>query len=209
MNIQLALDRMTIDDAINMAKRVKDHVDWIEVGTSLIKEFGMESVKRMKEAFPDKTIVADIKTNDNAKYEFELCFKNGADVATVMGTAPKATIQACISVARQYQKNVMIDLLNVSQENLEMLSQFDQAILCAHVSKDEQELSGKSQCLIQLPSSIIKNNRIAAAGGITIDSMKRLASDSPEVVIIGSAITKAEKPEKVAKEFKDFIRQLI
>ena len=51
MKLQLALDRMEIDDAIQLTKKVEDSIDWVEVGTSLIKEFGMASVKEMKKSF--------------------------------------------------------------------------------------------------------------------------------------------------------------
>ncbi|WP_025698066.1 orotidine 5'-phosphate decarboxylase / HUMPS family protein, partial [Paenibacillus forsythiae] len=88
MKIQLALDRMSIEEAADMVRRTEPYIDWIEVGTSLIKEFGMASVEALKREFPHKTIVADMKTFDNAQYEFELCFGAGADVATVMGAAP-------------------------------------------------------------------------------------------------------------------------
>ena len=97
MNVQLALDRLTIEEAIKMGNIVREYVDWIEVGTSLIKEFGMESVKELRKAFPEKIIVADIKTFDNARYEFEMCYKAGADVATVMGAAPKVSIDTCLA----------------------------------------------------------------------------------------------------------------
>jgi 3-hexulose-6-phosphate synthase len=59
-------------------------------------------VKPIKKAFPDKIIVADMKTFDNAKYEFELCFQAGADVATVMGAAPLVTVEACMDAAIQF-----------------------------------------------------------------------------------------------------------
>ena len=44
MKIQLALDRVTIEEAIILAKLAEPSVDWIEVGTSLIKEYGIESI---------------------------------------------------------------------------------------------------------------------------------------------------------------------
>ncbi|MGA9173277.1 MAG: orotidine 5'-phosphate decarboxylase / HUMPS family protein, partial [Thermoactinomyces sp.] len=100
MKLQLALDRLTVSEAIKIADQVKAEVDWIEVGTSLIKEYGMSSVKALREAFPDHIIVADMKTFDNAAYEMEICFAAGADVATVMGAAPVETIELCFNVAK-------------------------------------------------------------------------------------------------------------
>lgn len=205
MNIQLALDRFTIDEAINMAKLAEQSIDWIEVGTSLIKEYGMESVKRIKEAFPDKIIVADMKTIDNARYEFEMCFRAGADVATVMGVSPMPTLQTCMKVVEEYNKKVMIDLLNTTQQQKEELFQFKHAYFCDHVSKDEQEIAGKVNRTED--KSYDSSLQLAVAGGITLQTISELKHLQPDVWIIGSGITKAEAPGKAAEQFKTLIQQ--
>ncbi|WNB91158.1 3-hexulose-6-phosphate synthase [Bacillus sp. NEB1478] len=199
MNIQLALDRLSIEEAISITRKAEPYIDWIEVGTSLIKEFGMESVRSIRKAFPDKTIVADMKTFDNATYEFELCFEAGADVATVMGAAPSVSIEACLGVAERHGKQVMIDLLNTSPQQIASLSEYENAILCAHLSKDQQE-SGK-EVRLHIPSFSNKNSKLAVAGGISVDTFSEIAKLNPYVVIIGSAITKTEDPEKAAAAF--------
>lgn len=202
MNIQLALDRLTIDDAISMGNKVKDYVDWIEVGTSLIKEFGVESIERIKNAFPEKTILADIKTFDNARYEFNMCFEAGADVATVMGAAPKVSIGICMESAQKYNKQVMIDLLNTSKKQLGEINEFEDAIFCLHVSKDLQEAKGLKQKAghIVLPEELsrIHNLKLALAGGINLEFIQKLDYNA-YVGIVGSAITKADNPKFAAK----------
>ncbi|MGM7719918.1 3-hexulose-6-phosphate synthase [Metabacillus sp. Hm71] len=205
MYIQLALDRYSIDEAIDLAKASEEFVDWIEVGTSLIKEYGMESVKRIKNAFPHKMIVADIKTIDNALYEFEMCFRAGADVATVMGVSPNATIKACVETAEKMGKKVMIDLLNTNDEQKKELLKYKQAIFCAHVSKDEQEMSGKSAINISHMYDWI--GMLAVAGGINLESFDQFQEIKPDVVIIGSAITKAQNQRLAAEMFMKKINQ--
>ena len=209
MKIQLALDRLEIAEAIELTRKVTDSIDWIEVGTSLIKEFGVASVRELKQAFPAKTVVADIKTIDNARYEFEMCFEAGADVATVMGVSPLVTIDACMEVARRYNKKVMIDLLNTSSEQKSALMKYKEAIFCDHVSKDEQEEAGslnrgaESGQLFDDPAI-----QVAAAGGIKLESIGALrATLNPAVAIIGSAITKAENPAEAADKFKKVCQQ--
>ncbi|MEM1505113.1 3-hexulose-6-phosphate synthase [Domibacillus sp. 8LH] len=197
MNIQLALDRMTIEEAIGMAAAAEEYVDWLEVGTSLIKEFGMDSVRAMKKAFPNKVIVADMKTNDNAQYECRLCFEAGADIATVMGTSPLVTIEACIAEAEKRGKQMMIDLLHTTPAQREILSRYN-AILCLHTSKDEQELGTKQNSETGLQAGLKR----AVAGGITLESLPVYKKMNPLVFIIGSAITKAEDPARAAAAFK-------
>ena len=209
MKIQIALDRMEIEEAIDLAKKVEDSIDWIEVGTSLIKEFGVLSVKEIKNAFPSKTVVADIKTIDNARYEFEMCFDAGADVATVMGVSPLVTIEACMEVANRYKKQVMIDLLNTSAEQKQALMKYKEAIFCDHVSKDEQEEAGsQNQGTKREPLFDDPAIQVAAAGGISLDSIGKLREKlNPAVAIIGSAITKADNPAEAAAKFKQICVQ--
>jgi 3-hexulose-6-phosphate synthase len=205
MKIQLALDRLSIQNAIALGEEVREYVDWIEVGTSLIKEYGMESVRALKNAFPEKKIVADMKTIDNSNYEFELCFKAGADVATVMGVAPSITIANCLEVAATYNKEVMIDLLQVNEQQFKEISTFTKAIFCQHLSKDLQESASE----ISLGNPLYKNEELtyAVAGGISADSFSTILVMKPEVVIIGSAITQSANPKSAAKFFYDMARK--
>lgn len=207
MKIQLALDRLTIEQAIELVRLTEESIDWIEVGTSLIKEYGITSIQRIKEAFPEKVVVADVKTIDNARYEFDLCYKAGADVATVMGVSPLVTIQACMERAADFDKTVMIDLLNTTEEQKTALYELadDRVIYCDHVSKDEQELNGERN-KVQGNASLPPIKR-AVAGGITLASLDEFKQSGSDVFIIGSAITKAENPREAAKAFKKILLQ--
>ncbi len=208
MDIQLALDRVTIEDALALVKETEDDIDLIEVGTSLIKEYGIESVRKIKSAFPHKRVVADIKTIDNAEYEFTLCFDAGADIATVMGVSPIETIKKCLQITNKEQKLVMIDLLNTTESKRNQLFSLSNpnVIFCEHLSKDEQEVSGKRNSFPHLDNG--RSIRYAVAGGITTDSVAQLIGKKLEIVIIGSAITNSSKPEITAKRFKELLKGL-
>jgi 3-hexulose-6-phosphate synthase len=212
MKLQLALDRMTIPEAIETANQAAPYVDWIEVGTSLIKQFGMRSVKALREAFPDKTIVADTKTFDNAKYEFEMSYNSGADVATVMGAAPLVSIEACVEAAAKQNKRVMIDLLHVPPSSLSNLFRFHEAIVCLHVGKDQQESPGEIKYggLVDHLQMYLTSRgpKVAIAGGISEASIPRLVNVRPDVIIVGSAITKAADPAAAAKSIYESMKAI-
>jgi len=207
MKIQLALDRLSIEAAVRLTKQVEAYIDWVEVGTSLIKEFGMQSVYALKEAFPDKIIVADMKTIDNAVYECQLCYDAGADVTTVMGVSPLPTIEACMNEAARRNKQVMIDLLNTNVEQVQQFIPYD-AVLCLHTSKDEQELQhGATSSITNIQSYVVQqqNLKLAVAGGVSLNTIGNIQALYPSVVIIGGAITKAENPANAAQQFKKYI----
>ena len=206
MQLQVALDRLSLEDAVRLAAGVQQYADWIEVGTSLVKEFGMESVRRMRQTLPQARILADIKTNDNARYEFELCFAAGADAATVMGAMPDATIETCVPIARQQGKQVMIDLLATSKQRQLELLKYSDAIFAIHVSKDVQE-SADGRETISMASRLpewASEHQIAIAGGIGPNDIPAIGARLPTItVIVGTAITGASDPISAARVFAE------
>ena len=71
MRLQVAIDRVNLKTAEAMIEEMRGMADIIEVGTSLIKDYGLEnSVARFKKRFPDQCFLADIKTCDEGAYEF-------------------------------------------------------------------------------------------------------------------------------------------
>ena len=62
MRLQVAIDRVNLKTAEAMIEEMRGMADIIEVGTSLIKDYGLEnSVARFKKRFPDQCFLADIK----------------------------------------------------------------------------------------------------------------------------------------------------
>jgi 3-hexulose-6-phosphate synthase len=122
-----------------------------------------------------------------------------------MGVSPAETINACIETAEKAGKRVMIDLLNTNQDQKKELVQYKQAIICAHVSKDEQEISGKQNIVTE--QTYDPNIQLAVAGGITLGSIAIFREFQPNVVIIGSAITKAKDKRLAAEQFKKVLLQ--
>ena len=101
--LQLALDFVDLDRAIRVAEEsIKGGVDWLEVGTPLIKSEGLESIRKIKAKFPDKVIVADMKIMDAGRVEVECAAKAGAYVIDCLGVAPDATVRECIKAAKNY-----------------------------------------------------------------------------------------------------------
>lgn len=204
MKFQVAIDRVTIEKAIEIIEEVKDYADIIEIGTSLIKDFGLESIRRIREKFPEIIILADIKTVDEAEYEFEAIYNAGADIATVLGAASLETIRICKKVANKYKKDYLIDLIEVSKEKQEILSEFSDGIICVHMPSDNDEKD-----LEELINSTINNlksfNRLAVAGGVKKDNIDIIKKSNFHIAIVGGAITKAEDMKKEAKEFKELM----
>lgn len=200
MKLQLAIDRVTLEKAIQIIHHTKDSVDIFEIGTSLIKDYGMESVRKIREIFPEITILADLKTIDEAEYEFEAVYQAGADIATVMGAAALNTIAICEKVAKKYNKDFVIDLLEVNNEKLDQLIQFEAAIFAIHLAMDQTSLSLES--LIETTIGKLKSRRTAIAGGISLQTIPLIKKSGINIAIVGGSITKSKNPSDSAREMK-------
>ena len=86
--LQVALDFVELPRALKLAEAaVAGGADYIEAGTPLIKSEGLDAVRRLREIFPDRTIIADMKTMDAGRVEAEAAARAGANVMTVCGVS--------------------------------------------------------------------------------------------------------------------------
>lgn len=189
MLIQLAVDRRSIEDVLRIAEAARPYIDVLEIGTSYIKDYGMSCIRTVKAAFPDLTVLADLKTCDEAEYEFRKAFEAGADIATVMGSASFQTVSICCETAKKYSRRAMIDLLECPEERIARLTALRDAIFCVHISKDSGKIFTGSVVPKVLKSAGVQ---IAAAGGVTAAQLPTLAQEGIRLAIIGSAIAGAE-----------------
>lgn len=206
MRLQLAIDRVSVETAIDMIEQTKGKADIIEVGTSLIKDFGLAgSVKVIKERYPSQCILADIKTCDEGAYEFQKTYEAGGDIPTVMGMSSVPTIKACQEVAERFGKEYMIDLLEVPDEKLEILKkEFPEAIFCVHLPSDNAGV-GLEKLVEHMCSQLKGIQKIAAAGGVTLDTIDIMKRAGIDIVVVGGAITKSDSIEEATMKFKQAI----
>jgi 3-hexulose-6-phosphate synthase len=200
--LQVAIDRVSVQEAERIIGLSDGMADVIEVGTSLIKDFGLEcSVGVLKRKFPRQTILADIKTIDEGEYEFRRAFEAGADIATVMGASSHSTICSCQRIAREFHRSYMIDLLGLDEKEIEALTVFDDAIFCLHLPSDCAG-TGLTELIEKGVTPLIHVSRIAVAGGVQIEHIPFFRSAGIAMVIVGSAITKSSDITTSVMEFR-------
>jgi 3-hexulose-6-phosphate synthase len=204
VKLQLALDRLTREECIQIVKETESDIDIIEVGTGVIKEYGMAIVREMKDLFPGKQIVADMKTCDAGKHEALQAFEAGADITTVMAFSSNLTITDTLDVANKTDNQVMIDLLEVeSRERVEELKELGVNLVSLHVGKDKQHKGNFNTSLFSLIKGL--EVEVTVAGGINLDTLPDIIKERPNTIIVGSAITKAENPQEVAAEMRKLL----
>jgi len=192
--LQVALDFLNGHRALSVAKdSVKGGADWLEAGTPLIKSEGMEIVRKLKQTFPDKTLVADMKTMDTGAFETEMASKAGADVVCVLAASDDSTIIDALKSARKYGSKIMVDLIGVKDKmaRAKKLEKLGVDYLCIHVGIDEQMIGKKP---IEVLKSLVKTTSVpvAVAGGLNSETVADVVKAGASVIIVGGAITKAK-----------------
>jgi len=139
--LQVALDFLISERALEVAREaVAGGVDWLEVGTPLLKSEGLNVVRALRREFPRHTIVADTKTMDAGRVEFEAAAKAGANIAVVMAAASESTIRECIEAGRNYGIKVAVDLLGVEDYigRAKAVQDWGADYICLHCPIDDQ-----------------------------------------------------------------------
>jgi 3-hexulose-6-phosphate synthase / 6-phospho-3-hexuloisomerase len=204
VTLQLALDLIDLERALRIADAaVPQGVDWIEAGTPLIKSEGLAAVRALRQRFPGKKIVADMKTADAGRIEMEAAAKAGADYAIVLGLASESTIHECVEVGRNYGLGIGVDILGVEKPEalVERLAEWGVAFVSVHCPIDVQMRGGNP---FEMLSRLSKAARVplAAAGGLNSETAPQAAAAGASIVVIGGAITKAEDPARATADIR-------
>jgi 3-hexulose-6-phosphate synthase len=201
MEIQVALDRIPLASAVQIAAEVAGLVDWIEVGTSLVKQYGQAGIEAVVRAAGATPVLADLKTADDARFELGLAYDAGARSTTVLGLAPRVTIETAVEVAHEAGRELVVDLLGLATPQIESLTRGlpSTVVLAPHVSKDAQTGSRRPSDLLGTWAS---GRRIALAGGLTAADLPELTGWPDLRVIVGSAVTKADDPTQAVRELR-------
>lgn len=192
--IQVALDLMNLHRAVQICREsVEGGVHWIEIGTPLIKSEGLEAVRTLKKEFPEKTIVADMKTVDVGGLETEMAAKAGADVIAILGISNNGTISEAVRSGKKYNCRIMCDLICIEDKakRAKELEELGVDYLALHVGIDQQ-MDGVSPIDELRTVAEAVNIPIAVAGGLNSETVAEVADNGGDIIIIGGAITKAE-----------------
>lgn len=201
MKLQIALDDITLENAVKLIEEVRNSVDIIEIGTPMVIEYGMKAVRTMKEHFPEIEVLADLKIMDAGYYEASQAFKAGADYITVLGVTDNLTIQSCVEAANEAGKQVVVDMICVSnmEERIKKMEELNVHYVSVHVGVDQQAEGRTPLDDLKVMKACVKNAKVSVAGGISLTSIDAYKALDPDVVIVGGGIAHAKNPKESAK----------
>ncbi|OCG19236.1 3-keto-L-gulonate-6-phosphate decarboxylase [Gilliamella sp. App6-5] len=207
--LQIALDQTELAPALDVAKNVAGFVEIIEVGTILAFGAGMQSVKRLRELYPNHILVCDLKTTDGGAILAKMAFSAGANWLTVSAAAHIATVEACKKVADEFKGEIQIELYGhwtLDDAKAWRKLGIKQAIY--HRSRDA-ELAGigwSEDDLIKMRQLSDLGLELSITGGIVPEDIHLFAGIKTKAFIAGRALAN-ENGKKTAQALKEQITQ--
>ncbi len=196
--VQISLDLTNIDEALETAAMaMRAGVDWLEAGTPLILAEGLHGVRKLREAFPDVPIVADLKTMDGGYLEAEMMAKAGATHVVVMARAHEETIKCVVNAGRDFGVKVMGD--NLGCEDMVAAAKWLEDLGCDfvihHIGYDERR--GIAAAGRRMPSPLDQlrevvsavNIPVQAVGGLTLEQAIQCPEYGAPLVVLGAPLT--------------------
>lgn len=207
MELQIALDDIILENAFSLIEKVYAYIDIIEIGTPMVMEYGMTSVRELKRRFPEKKILADLKIMDAGYFEAEIALKAGADFITVLGVTDDRTISGCVEAARKYGGSVVADTIGIKnlKERIARLEEAGVGYISVHTGVDQQAADRTPLDDLKVIKAAVKRAGISVAGGISANTLSQYLEYEPEIIIVGSGIVSAEYPDKEARKIHELL----
>ncbi|HJW82704.1 MAG TPA: 3-hexulose-6-phosphate synthase [Anaerolineae bacterium] len=204
MKLQIALDG-GFDPSLAILRAVRPYIDIAEVGTPLIFQEGLSAVRRIRQAYPDLTLLADLKIMDAGKAEATLAFEAGADLVTLLGVTQDATVRGAVAAAERYDKQIVVDMMQVLDpvSRGRALLAMGCHYLCLHTAYDAQVAGVLPQARLRELREELPTAPLVIAGGIGLQTIDAVITLQPEIVVVGGAIAGATDPAGVARAIRE------
>ncbi len=194
MLLQLALDNL---GGVRTLVEVDDLVDIVEVGTPLIKRFGMSIVREVAD-MTARPVLADTKTMDAGEDEAHLAFTNGARFMTVLAAAGDRTIEAACAAADAMDAWVVVDTLGCADAAARVAARYPERVgyVTVHLGTDARHALADdgAGAFSDLHALDTLPTRVGLVGGISPATIAQVARARPQLVVVGSGVTGAVDP---------------
>ncbi len=182
----------------------------LEAGTPLIKHYGIEAIRFIKNSRPQNYVVADLKTTDRGATEVQLAELAGASGVIALGQAPVETINIFIETCKEVGIDSMVDMMNV-EHPIKILRKLKKQpnVVVLHRGVDEETYNRDK------PIPYVQINKvrasydvlIAIAGGDTIREVQRAVFNDANIVIVWKEFyQRSAQTSQIAEEFLRVIK---
>jgi 3-hexulose-6-phosphate synthase len=204
--LQLAVDA---PEHFALVTKVGRYFDLIEVGTPVLKRFGVSAISTALELSGGMPVLADTKTADGGASEAEMVFGAGAAMMTVLAHASPATRRDTRDVAERLGREVVLDTIldgDLDADSLLDGREPDGVWLALHAPSDMRRAGLENDDhIVRVARRRQRGFRVSLAGGIRRSNLAHAMRGNPDIVVIGSGVTEAADPEGEAAWIRSYV----
>jgi 3-hexulose-6-phosphate synthase len=196
--LQLALDA---PEHLALIEPLARYFDIIEVGTPLLKRFGLSVIATVRECGAGRPVLVDTKTADGGAHEASMVGAAGASHMTVLANASPATREVALSTAAEFDVTVIYDTILDAEFDPSVLPYREgQEVWIAVHNASDARLAGQGSHdhIARVAKHRGAGYRVSLAGGIGRHNLAEVIEVAPDIIVIGSAVTGAAHPEEEA-----------
>ena len=203
--LQIALDVPSLKKTLEIMKQVP-HSDRIllEAGTPLVKRYGVDVIKKMREAAKDVFITCDLKTLDVGKVEVDMAYEATSDAVVAAGLAAKEVLDKFIYEAQRLGIYAAVDMMNV-EDPIEKLTSLKEKpdVVILHRAIDVEATEKPRWDFIKDIRALYKKKKVlvAVAGGVVPETATLALKSGADILIVGRYITQSLDVERAVREF--------
>ena len=210
--LQIALDVPSVEKTRSIIAELPDSDRIIlEVGTPLLKKYGVKVIRDLRDVAEDVFIIADLKTLDVGKVEVDMAFEETADAVVVAGLAAKETLDGFIYEAKKLGIYAIVDMMNVEDplKKLHGLKDMPDVVIL-HRGIDTETGKALSLDMIQKLKQAFADRRflVAVAGGIIPETAKEALEKGADIIIVGRYVTQSKDVKRAARDFLEMTQAM-
>ena len=208
--LQVALDHTDLESAMKSARILADHVDVLEVGTILCYTEGAKAVEIMRAVYPDHIILADLKAADAGAVVADIVFSRGASWMTCICSAPLATMEAALKIARESGGDIQVELYgDWTFEHAEQWKSIGLTQVVYHRGRDAAAAGQAwgNEDLKKIRKLTEMGLEVSVTGGLKPEDIQLFKGIPVKSFISGRSLYGADNPAKVANDFKKAIAE--
>ena len=121
------------------------------------------------------------------------------------------TVKEAIKCARDNGKQVLVDLMGTPDDQIveraKTVDSWEPDYIYIHRAVTVKGATSPEE-LLKIVKSSIRHAKLGVAGGITLETLPEVMKGEPDLIIIGSAITKSPDPRGMIEKMNAVIRQV-
>ena len=202
--VQVAIDVLTIDDALRVAEAaVRAGVDWLEAGTPLITFQGTKAIGALAKEFPDVPVLADYKMMDGVrKYVVETRHQGGR-IATICSVASDASIRTAVAAGLETEIVIITDLYahpDVPGRAAQLEAMGVDSVY-VHLGADQRSENPSLSPFAGLEETVARVKVPVGVGTFSVEDGKTAFRLGASIAVIGVPLITAANPEEELRRY--------